>query len=215
MGDSFCGSCGLDLTQYLDESQADFDKTINQAKQFAFENEFNKALAFLTAFADKGSLIFKSRKNEIDSLVESYRQRRDENKINAQTALENAQLYVEQFAFSKAVNELERVPEAFRNSAILELLDLAKTKSNDVKRLAEEIKAMLAKKDFLAAFPKIESLRRLRPKDENLPKLSADIVQHLTGQVEKLRSLGKHQQGLKLIKKLGEIEKLNPLRRET
>lgn len=205
VSDAFCGSCGDDLAKVLRENEIFFTKTLADAKAKAKVLDFSAAIVLLNGAGDSNQVRLKSQRQEMTDLVKAFRERRDELKAEAKELLEKAQYYLDRSSFGKSLKTLCSIPEQVRTPEMIDLIGRVEQKDAESKKLSSEIEAMVSKKEFLDALPKIEMLAKLRPHDATLPKLANDITQRLSRKVEKLRIQGQFKEAYQLIQRVGDL----------
>ena len=189
-GEKFCGHCGVNRFEIIDQQRKEAQENLRRAEQLAANSEFSDAIQLLveTVKLDGGWLQdIVQQANVLSRRFQRLRKRRE---IETEDDVRIAAEKLKSNNYQQAVEILTNMPAALRTEESIQLLDAATTKLNQLQALRARIQNAVKTKQTDDLLVDLSEFLALKPNDPQgmqlAKKMTAVHHQHAK------RLIGKH-----------------------
>jgi Tfp pilus assembly PilM family ATPase len=174
----FCGACGAELSLLVQERRRQLEKSLAAAEQSEKKGLYLHALDDLKAIEQIEHSRLKSLYDEVAERIRRYPQLREQAIADAGQAMAEAQELLAAKRVDAAYARLHRVPLAFQNSEIKQLLDDANSMHAESQRLRALVDSAVRDKKYNGLLPLVERLAQLNSDDAKVAKMLEKLRAH-------------------------------------
>ena len=173
--DGICGECGANQPALLAEERKQFEADRSKAEQCLEEYSFKTALEIAIQQSAHSHPDLAECKEWAEDFLLKVEQEKQQQLAVVEEHVKEANVHIAAFDYEAAIHALESIAEPLKNSEVLQLLSVTRSRHDESTSLLKLIRASIKSKELGGLIPKVRRAQELCGDREDLRKLLAQL----------------------------------------
>lgn len=184
LAQKFCGACGFDLQQALQQRRGEHKQRLSRAIHLANEHDYDESIALLERLTAVGDYRFGDLSRRAGETLQKIQRLKEQMLEVAQRRMQRAKEAVEKGDRQSALACLQKVPRRFLDEDSQRVLAESQSYLQRQAALKSELQASLEKKRWTTAGSLVDQLLEIEPHSASYQKLAEQLAEKLAKRAE-------------------------------
>lgn len=215
-GDTYCGSCGINVKELLAEATAQIKTALVRAAECEAEHRLDEALRELRRVKLVDDHRLEKLAAEVRHQIDRLTQKNASQRETLATGIERVKALIKSHEYDEALRLLGKLPPALQSEESQTLIRTAKDRRREIAALSREIVTAVKNNEFLDLAPKFSRLLMLKPGSKSVVQLAERVRDRLARLAQKQLQAFEYRRAVDLLGRIpgcAENDQVRRLRR--